>query len=198
MSQFVSRLADRATRTINNWWLFVLCGVLCAGAGIAVFCYPVEGYLALTLLFGIVILLVGVAELVVALTSRNYFMMRGYNIVGGILDLLVGILLCANPAFTAVALPVLLGVWLMYHSFMIIGFAGDLSSFNVPGSGWGIAGGIILLILSFFITFKPFSFGASAVTILTGVALIIVGVMLVAGGINLRKIHTSVKGMFDM
>ena len=197
MSNFISRLAENATRTVKNWWLFLIGGILCIGAGIAVFCNPIEGYAALTLLFGVVILVVGLVELIVAMTSRNYFMMRGYNVVGGILDILIGILLCANPVFTAVALPILLGIWLMYHSFMIIGFAGDLHSFNVPGAAWGIVGGVLLLVLSLFITFKPFSFGAGAVTILTGVALVIVGALLIGGGVKLRKLHTSVKELFD-
>lgn len=197
MSNFISRLAENATRTVKNWWLFLIGGILCIGAGIAVFCNPIEGYAALTLLFGVVILVVGLVELIVAMTSRNYFMMRGYNVVGGILDILIGILLCANPGFTAVALPILLGIWLMYHSFMIIGFAGDLHSFNVPGAAWGIVGGVLLLVLSLFITFKPFSFGAGAVTILTGVALVIVGALLICGGVKLRKLHTSVKELFD-
>lgn len=197
MSNFISRLAENATRTVKNWWLFLIGGILCIGAGVAVFCNPIEGYAALTLLFGVVILVVGLVELIVAMTSRNYFMMRGYNVVGGILDILIGILLCANSGFTAVALPILLGIWLMYHSFMIIGFAGDLHSFNVPGAAWGIVGGVLLLVLSLFITFKPFSFGAGAVTILTGVALVIVGAMLIGGGVKLRKLHTSVKELFD-
>ena len=92
MSNFISRLAENATRTVKNWWLFLIGGILCIGAGIAVFCNPIEGYAALTLLFGVVILVVGLVELIVAMTSRNYFMMRGYNVVGGILDILIGIL----------------------------------------------------------------------------------------------------------
>ena len=47
------------------------------------------------------------------------------------------------------------------------------------------------------LTFKPFSFGAGAVTILTGVALVIVGALLIGGGVKLRKLHTSVKELFD-
>ena len=196
MSNFIEKISERAARTVKCWWLFVLCGLLCVAAGIVVFCNPVEIYLTLSVLFGVVMLASGIVELVVAFSSRNYFMMRGYNIVGGVLDVIVGILLCSMPSVTAVLLPIFLGIWVMYHSFMIIGFAGDLSSFNVPGSGWGIASGIVLLLLSILIIFKPFSVGTAAVVILTGIALIVLGAIMVAGGLRLQKLHKSVQESF--
>ncbi len=195
MGNFISKLSDRAARAIRCWWMFLLCGLLCIAAGIAVFRNPLESYMTLSLLFGIVMLVTGIVELAVAFSSRNYFMMRGYNIVGGILDIIVGILLSAMPSVTAALLPVFLGIWIMYHSFMIIGLAGDLSSFNVPGAGWGIAGGILLLILSALIIFKPF-FGAAVVVILMGVALVVIGAIMIAGSLRLRKLHKSVQESF--
>ncbi len=197
MGNFISRLADSATRTVKNWWLYLVGGILCVAAGIAVFSNPVESYATLTMLFGVVMLVVGIAELVTALTSHNFFMTRSYNIWGGLLDILVGILLCANPAFTAVALPVLLGIWLLYHSFMIIGLAGDLRYFGVPRSAWGTIGGILLLILSFLIIFRPFSFGMKMITILLGIAFVVAGVIMIAGSVKLRRLHNTVKEVFD-
>ncbi len=196
MSNFIEKISERAARTVKCWWLFVLCGLLCVAAGIVVFCNPVESYLTLSILFGVVMLASGIVELVVAFSSRNYFMMRGYNIVGGILDVIVGIMLCSMPSVTAVLLPIFLGIWVMYHSFMIIGFAGDLSAFNVRGSGWGIASGIVLLLLSILIIFKPFSVGTAAVVILTGIALIVLGAIMIGGGIRLQKLHKSVQESF--
>ncbi len=196
MGNFIEKIFESAARTVKCWWLFVLCGLLCLAAGIVVFRNPVESYLTLSLLFGVVILVSGIVGLVAALSSRNYFMMRGYNIVGAILDIIVGIMLCSMPSVTAVMLPIFLGIWAMYHSFMIIGFAGDLSAFNVPGSGWGIAAGILLLLLSILIIFKPFSVGTAAVVILTGVAFIVLGGIMIAGGLKLRRLHKSVQESF--
>jgi len=195
MGNVISQMFGRASRAVRCWWLFLLCGLLCIAAGIVVFCNPLESYLTLSLLFGIVMLVTGVVELIVAVSSRNYFMMRSYNIVGGILDLMVGILLCAMPTITAALLPIFLGIWVMYHSFMLIGLFGDLNMFNVPGAGWGIAGGVLLLILSVLIIFRPF-FGAAVVVILTGVALIVIGVIMIAVSLRLRSLHRSVQQSF--
>ncbi len=195
MGNVISQLFSRASRAVRCWWLFLLCGLLCIAAGIVVFCNPLESYMTLSLLFGIVMLVSGCVELVVAISSRNYFMMRGYNIAGGVLDLIVGILLCSMPSITVALLPVFLGIWMMYHSFMIIGLAGDLRMFGVSGAGWGIAGGVLLLILSVLIIFKPF-FGAAAVVILTGVALIVIGAIMIAVSLRLRSLHRCVQQSF--
>ena len=192
MNNIFSKMFDSASRAVRCWWLFLICGLLCIGSGIVVFFNPLESYMTLSLLFGIVMLVTGVAELIAAFSSLNYFMMRSYNIAGGILDLIVGILLCAMPSVTAALLPIFLGIWVMYHSFMLIGLSGDLNMFNVRGAGWGIAGGVLLLILSVLIIFKPF-FGAAVVVILTGVALIVIGAIMIAVSLRLRSVHRSVQ-----
>lgn len=193
MNTFLSSFADKATKTVKNWWLFLVCGLLCIAAGIVVFCNPVSSYITLSLLFGVVFIVSGVLELVASLTSRNFFMMRGYNIAGGVLDILIGVLLCATPGLDMVLLPIFLGVWVLYHSFMILGLAGDFRTLGVGGAGWGIFIGIVMLLLSLLIIFKPFSFGTSAVVILTGVGLIVVGFTMISASLRLRRIHKTVK-----
>ena len=153
MGTILSSIAEKAGRSIKNWWLYLLSGILCVVAVVCVFWNPRSSFIAMSSLIGVVFLVSGVVDLIVAVSSRNYFMTRSYNVLGGILDILVGLLLCANPMFNALALPIIAGIWLMYHSFMIIGIAGDFKSLNVKGASWGIVAGILLLILSFFIVF---------------------------------------------
>ena len=179
----------KASRTVRHWWLYLITGILSIIAGIVVFCNPIESYITLSIMFGILMLISGIVELVVSTTSRNYFITRSYSIVGGILDLLIGLFLCCYPRITLVVLPVILGVWMMFHSFMIIGLGSDMDSFRVRGSGWVIAGGVILLLLSFGITFFPLTLGTASVVILTGCAFIFFGALLIALSIRLRRIH---------
>lgn len=197
MNSFFENFTGKAVRAVKNWWLYLIGGILLLGTGIVVFCNPGESYLTLALGFGIVFLATGIGGLVVSLTSRNFFMMRGYNIAGAVLDILIGILLCAHPRVNMVILPMFLGFWLMYHSFMILGVSGDLRTIGVRGTGKGIATGILLLLLSFFIIFKPFSVGQSVIVILTGVALVLVGLTMILGAIRLRRLHSTVKDIFD-
>ena len=129
----------------------------------------------------------------IAGTSRNYFTGRGYMVVGGILDLILGILLCANPAVTLAIMPILLGIWMLYHSFMIIAFGGDMETFNLSGSGWTITGGVLLMLLSIMILVNPFSAGITAVIVLTGCGLIVFGILFCTLGIQLKDIHLKIE-----
>lgn len=200
MKTIIEEISEKASRVVKHWWLMLVAGVLSLAAGIMVFCKPAGSYMALSIMFGVLMLVTGVAELVTSLTSRNYFMTRGYNVVGGVLDLVLGFFLCLKPQITLVMLPVFLGIWMMFHSFMVISFGGDMNGLRVKGSGWIIAEGIALLLLSLVIMMNPFSFGIASVVILTGIGLILFGAMLVFGSLKLRHIHrwfTSDSGTVD-
>lgn len=193
MEYYVERLAGKAGNVVRHWWVLLIAGLLLVTAGIVVFCKPAESYLTLSVMFGIMMLVTGIAELVVAVTSRNFFAMRGYSVAGGIIDVLIGIFLCFYPGVTIVVLPIILGAYMLYHSFMIIGFGSDLRAFKVSGSGYMIAGGVLLLVLSTLILVNPFRFGTSAVVVLTGVALLVMGFAVIAKSLRMRDIHKFFK-----
>lgn len=191
MKRHFENLMSKAARAVKHWWLLLLSGLLCMVAGILVFVFPMESYITLSIIFGVLMLVTGAAQLIIASTSGNYLAMRGYVVVGGVLDLILGIFLCVYPAVTVVLLPIMLGIWMMYHSFMIIAFGGDLETFKVNGSGWVIVGGILLLLLSFLVLVNPFSVGITTVIVLTGVGLIVFGCLLCGESLLLRRIHES-------
>ena len=176
MKRHFENLVAKAARAVKHWWLMLIAGILCIAAGICVFVFPVESYLTLSILFGIVMLLTGVGQLIIASTSGNYLMMKGYFIVGGILDLILGIFLCVYPSVTLVVLPFMMGLWLMYHSFILISFGGDMDTFKVSGSASMIILGILILALSIFVLLNPLSAGVVTVLVVAGVGLILLGV----------------------
>ena len=178
MKRHFENLTERAGRAVQHWWLMMLAGVLCIALGIAVFVFPLQSYVTLSILAGILMLLVGAAQLIIASTSGNYLAMRSYMLVGGLIDLILGLLLCIYPGVTMALLPIMLGIWMMYHSFMMIAFGGDMETFRVKGSGWTILGGVLLLVLSFIVLVNPFSAGIAAVVVLSGVGLIVFGFLL--------------------
>ena len=189
MKRHFDNLTAKVGRVIKHWWLMMLAGILCIAAGLVVFIFPMQSYLTLAILFGILMLLVGAAQLVIASTSGNYLAMKGYMIAGGILDLFLGLFLCVYPSVTVLLIPIMLGIWLMYHSFMMIAFAGDLDTFNVNGSGWVVFGGIILLILSILVLVNPFSAGIATVIVFTGIGLILLGCLLCGQSVLLKRVH---------
>lgn len=195
MKRHFENLTKRAGRAIQHWWLLAVAGILSIAAGIAVFVFPLEGYVVLSILFGVLMLVVGAAQLIIAATSGNYLMMKGYVIVGGILDLLLGIFLCVYPGITLVLLPIMLGIWMMYHSFMIVSFGGDLDTFKVQGSGWVICGGVLLLLLSIAVLLNPFRAGIATVVLIAGVGLMVLGILLCAMSSKLKDIHKAIQSI---
>ena len=163
-------------------------GVLAIIAGVCVFAFPVESYVTLGVLFGILMLATGAVQLIIASTSGNYLMMRGYVVVGGVLDLILGIFLCVYPGVSLFLLPIMMGLWLMYHSFMIIALSGDMDTFKISGSGLTMAGGILLLLLSIFVLVDPFSVGVVTVLVVAGIGLILLGVLMCSIAVVLRNI----------
>ena len=189
MKRHFENLVDRATRAIRHWWLLLLAGILCIALGIAVFVFPLESYVTLSILFGVLMLLIGAAQLIISATSGNYLMMRGYLIVGGIIDLLIGIFLCINPGITLVALPIIMGICLLYNSFLVILFGGDLDTFRISGGAWMTVGGILMLVLSILVLLNPLSFGIEMVVVLAGIGLLMFGIMLCSVAMRVKSIH---------
>ena len=171
----------------------MIAGLLCIIMGIVVFVFPLQSYVTLAILFGVLMLVVGATQLIVAYSSGNYLAMRGYMLVGGALDLILGIFLCVYPDVTLLVVPVLMGLWLMYHSFMIIALGGDMETFNINGSGLVIVGGIFLLILSFLVLVNPMSVGTATVVIFAGAGLLLFGILTLALSFKLKNIHTAIE-----
>jgi uncharacterized membrane protein HdeD (DUF308 family) len=189
MKRHFENLTNRVGRAVQHWWLMMLAGILCFALGIAVFVFPLQSYVTLSILAGVLMLVVGAAQLIIASTSGNYLAMRGYMLIGGVVDLLLGLLLCVYPGVTMAVLPIMLGIWMMYHSFMIISFGGDLETFNMKGSVITFIGGVTLLALSFIVLVNPFSAGVAAVVIMAGIGLLVFGLMLCRISLILRNIH---------
>ena len=189
MKRHFENLTSRVSRAIRHWWLMLIAGMLCVAAGICVFAFPIESYVTLSILFGILMLLTGAMQLIIASTSGNYLMMRGYFIVGGVLDVILGIFLCLYPGVSLLVLPIMMGLWLMYHSFMIISFGGDMDTFRLSGGGMLIILGILLLILSVFVLVDPFSVGVATVLTVAGVGLIVLGIIFCAISFKLKNLH---------
>ena len=83
----------------------------------------------------------------------------------------------------------MMGFWMMYNSFVLIGFSGDFDTFGVPGSGWVIGGGILLLILSILVLVNPFGAGIATVVLLAGAGLVVFGILLISLSMKLKYVH---------
>ena len=190
MKHRFDNITRKASRAIRHWWLFAIAGVLGIILGIVVFFFPLQSHVVLSILFGVLMLAVGAAKLIAASTSENFFMMKSYVVIGGVLDVILGIFLCVYPGITLVLLPIMMGFWMLYNSFILIGLSGELDTFGVRDTGWLTGGGILLLALSIIVLVNPFGAGIATVVVLAGIGLIVFGILLCILAKTLKGVHT--------
>ena len=87
------------------------------------------------------------------------------------------------------ALPVIMGICLLYNSFLVISFGGDLDTFRLSGGAWMTVGGILMLLLSILILLNPLSVGIGMVIVIAGIGLLMFGVMLCSIAMKLKDAH---------
>lgn len=188
MKRHLENLTIRATRAIEHWWLLMLAGIFSIGVGVAVFVFPLESYLTMSIILGVLMIVVGTSHLLVASTSDNYLMKRGYMITGGVIDIVLGIVLCVYPEVSIMGLPIVLGLWLLYHSFITIAFGGDMETFNIHGGTTVIAIGILILLLAISVLINPFTTGVATIIIIAGTGLVMLGIVLCIISVILKDI----------
>jgi uncharacterized membrane protein HdeD (DUF308 family) len=110
-------------------------------------------------------------------------------IIGAVLNIVLGILLAANPGIAAITLPLILGMWLLYQSFMIISYASDLKNFKVRGYGLTLFCGIVLLVMSILILLRPMTLGMMTVAIYIALSFVVYGLSEIISAFRLRTIH---------
>ena len=142
------------------------------------------GYLTMTLLFGVVIFLSGIMYIAMGCT-------KGVNgklwlILSGIVELVLGLFLTFSPTLSALTLPIVLGFWLLFKGFSLIGIGTSLSGIKGSGWGWTIFSAVILIICGIVILLQPLIFGVEAVIWWTGATFIIGGFTLMSYGFKLK------------
>ncbi|WP_295938227.1 DUF308 domain-containing protein [uncultured Alistipes sp.] len=188
MSKFTS-LIENSKRAIRYWWLLLIIGIALFAVGILMFVYPAQSYLGLSLIFGWLILFSGILEVALTAANKHFITGRGWMLAGGIIEIVLGVVLIFNVALSAATMPIFLGFWLMLRGFSAIGLGGDMNALGVPGSGWTIFAGILLLLCSLWILLQPLVFGTTAVIVWVGISLLFAGAAASSLSLQLRQAH---------
>ncbi len=182
-------LYDRAIEPVRHWWMYLLVGVIAFALGVFMLVYPAITYELMTLMLGLALMVFGIIQLIVGLLNKNFFVSRTAAIIGAILDIVLGVLLSANPGIAAITLPLILGMWMLYQSFMMINYAGDLKGFKVRGYGFTLFCGIVLLVLAVMILLRPVTIGVMTVAIYISLSFIIYGLSEIISAFRLKSIN---------
>jgi uncharacterized membrane protein HdeD (DUF308 family) len=190
----MSTLFDTIASTVKNWWWFIIKGLLFLVAGIAVFSRPVEGYVGLSLLFTVVMIGSGFSQIFFSISNSSILPGWGWTLVSGLIDLAIGIYLAIYPLITLATLPLILGFWLIFGSFYLMGAAFHLKDLGLEGWGWLLFGGILVLFFGFGMLYYPAS-GVISIVVFSGLAFLAAGVFNIFLSIKFKSIKSKVSNL---
>ena len=119
----IAELASSFMRSTANRGMVALFGVLTAIVGVLLIRHPIGGVTAVALLIGLWLIAIGVIRFVTAFEEYEH---RGWHALAGILELIAGIVIVANPNIGYATLAILVG----------IGFI--LNGIGLTALGWGM------------------------------------------------------------
>jgi uncharacterized membrane protein HdeD (DUF308 family) len=185
---------NKTRKAIQNWWLPILLGIGLILLGFWVFRNP-EGTLeGLAIFFSIMLLFSGATSILFSLTNRHVLDGWGWNLAGGILELLIAVVLLNKPDIAVLTLNFIVGFWVMFRGIMLFSFSLEMNDRKIKGWGWPLAGGLLTSVLAFCIFIDPLV-GAISVAALIGIALILAGLLNIAVGLILRKTKLAIRDL---
>lgn len=183
------------TKSIKNWYLLTLMGVLFIILGVWVFRTPLASYLVLATFFSISFLAAGVSEITFALGNRKEIDHWGWYLASGIFSAIIGVLLLSNVELSMSTLPLYVGFGVLFRSIAGVSYALSIKDTGAEYQSllWLSIGGIIL---SFLLIWNPGIVGMTLVTI-TSLIFILLGIIGIIFSLKLKNLHKRVKDFKD-
>jgi uncharacterized membrane protein HdeD (DUF308 family) len=162
------------------WWVTLIVGVISLVAGIILVFKPSNSLATLAVIFGIFLLIDGIAELVASITGRVDN--RALAAIVGVLGIVIGIALIRHPFHGVAAIGLLIGIWLVAAG--VVRFVRSLVVGTRPALGVLIA--LLEIFVGVAVVANP-HIGYATLAILTGIWLILSGIGTIALGVELRR-----------
>ncbi len=178
------------TNLANNWWTFVLRGVLALLFGVIAFVWPGLTILSLTYVFGFYAILDGIFALVAAWSNRSsdrWWVL----ILEGLLSLAAGVIAFVSPGSTALVLLAVIAAWAILTGILEIVAAVRLRQ-EIENEVWLGLGGLASIVFGVLLVIWP---GSGLVTIswLIGFYAIAFGISMLVLGFRLQGVNKSIK-----
>ena len=166
--------------------VIVAVGVISIVAGVLAIVYPDVTLLALALIAGINLLLLGALGLVEAITADDDGGARVLSGVLGLLGVIAGLVVMRRPGESLLAIILILGVW-----FVVSGVVDAIRALVVPGDrAFRLLVAVFDLVLGGLILALP-DVSLKTMALLAGIAFIVRGVFAIVVGLRLRRLESA-------
>jgi uncharacterized membrane protein HdeD (DUF308 family) len=186
MSSSADATADQAHEMMkdvaDHWGLIVLLGVLSVILGILAIAYPGATIVTVSIFFAAWLFVSGIFYLISSFTRDGDTGSRVLSAILGVLSIIVGWSLLRTPFQSVEVFIFVIGIFFLIQGVMT--FIGAFA--RKAGRNWGILSGLLGIIAGLIVLTYPIS-SAVTLALIAGIWLIILGVMQVAAGIQLRN-----------
>jgi uncharacterized membrane protein HdeD (DUF308 family) len=172
----------------RHWWVPVLRGVAAIIFGIMAFLYPGLTAAVLVLLFGAWVLVDGIFRVIGAIGHRSSDKEWGFDLIIGIVGIIIGFLTFVRPGITALALVIYIAAWALMIGATEIALAIKLRR-EIKGELFLILMGVVSILFAIMLLWNPLP-GALALVWLIGSYAIVFGVLGIIFGFRLRSLPT--------
>jgi uncharacterized membrane protein HdeD (DUF308 family) len=162
--------------------LLIVAGAIGIIAGILALVYPDVTLLALALIAGINLLVLGILSLVDAFDADDDTTSRVLAAVLGLLGIIAGLVVIRRPGESLLAILLVLGIWLVVTG--IVEFIRALAT--IEGRAVQLLGALVDIVLGILILSLP-ELSLKTLAILVGIAFLVRGAVSVVRGISLRR-----------
>jgi uncharacterized membrane protein HdeD (DUF308 family) len=178
------------------WKSKLVSGVLTVMLGAIVLAWPGPSILVASTLFGVYLLLTGFAELFMAFTLPRSAAIRVLLFISGALSLVLAIMSFRHfgDSYAVLLLALWIGISFIFQGVSEVAVA--LSERTVPGRGWYVVLGIISVIGGVVVLAWPFD-SIVVLAFVTGVWLIVFGVVRIVQSFRIRKDATAARKTLD-
>ena len=172
----------------RHWWVPVIRGIAAILFGVIAFAYPGLTVALLVLLFGAWVLVDGVFRVIGAIGHRASDKEWGFDLIIGIVGIIIGFLTFHAPAITALALIIYIAAWALMIGATEIALAIKLRR-EIKGEWFLILMGLVSIIFAVMLLWNPLP-GALALVWLIGSYAIVFGILGIILGFRLRRLPT--------
>jgi len=170
----------------RHWWVPVIRGIAAIVFGIIAFVYPGLTIATLVLFFGAWVLIDGIFRIVGAIGHRASDSDWGWQLVIGLLGIVVGLLTFHAPQITALALVIYIAAWALMIGASEIAAAVKLRR-EIKGEWFLILMGLASIVFAVLLLWNPVA-GAAAVIWLIAWYAVVLGVLAIFFGFRLRTL----------
>lgn len=170
----------------SEWWVVLTLGIISLVAGLFALTWPFISGLAFTQVFGIVLLVAAVVQLVHTVRLRKGAWSIILGLFGTLLYAAAGLILLAYPVRGLMVATFVLGT--MFTVQGIFQVAGALDRVGRAGWGWLLVGGLLTFILGIIILAELPTSALWALGTIIGVNLIFLGIALITESASLHAL----------